>query len=369
MENPIVKPIGTDVLELDTPAVVLDLDVLDFNIKSMADFFEDGKTPKLRPYASIHRCPAIAHKQISAGGTVGGICVSTLDQAEVFADSGITDILLVNFVITKRKIDRLLALAKRIQISVVVETTANLNLLADVFSTENISIDVFLLINSGGDLGCLPGETSINLAQAINAASGVKFKGIVGFYEGFNSYFPIHDIESHKNNIEKIVETKKAIEQKGLEVEEFCLGATFDYEWVSSINGVTQILAGGYALMDSNLERLETNFIPAARVLGTVTGTPEDGIVITDAGQKSIGADAGTGVVSDWQGLKLESLSAEHGTVLVEDSCTKYPEIKDKMWFVPWDMGGCLNSHDYINGAREGKLEVVWEITARGNYR
>ena len=121
--------------------------------------------------------------------------------------------------------------------------------------------------------------------------------------------------------------------------------------------------------MDSNLEKLETNFIPAARVLGTVTGTPEDGIVITDAGQKSIGADAGTGVVSDWQGLKLESLSAEHGTVLVEDSCAKYPEIKDKMWFVPWDMGGCLNSHDYINGARGGKLEVVWEITARGNYR
>ena len=255
-----------------------------------------------------------------------------------------------------------------LQIAVVVETTANLNLLADVFSSENISIDVFLLINSGGDLGCLPGETSINLAQAINAASGVKFKGIVGFYEGFNSYFPIHDIESHKNNVGKIVETKKAIEQKGLEVEEFCLGATFDYEWVSSINGVTQILAGGYALMDSNLEKLETNFIPAARVLGTVTGTPEDGIVLTDAGQKSIGADAGTGVVSDWQGLKLESLSAEHGTILVEDSCTKYPEIKDKMWFVPWDIATCVNLHDYIFGVSDRTLISIWDVSARGCY-
>ena len=105
MENPIVKPIGTDVLQLDTPAVVLDLDDLDFNIKSMASFFEDEKKPKLRPYASVHRTPAIAHKQIDAGGTVGGICVSTLDQAEIFADSGITDILLLNFVITKRKIN------------------------------------------------------------------------------------------------------------------------------------------------------------------------------------------------------------------------------------------------------------------------
>ena len=119
MENPIVKPIGTDVLQLDTPAVVLDLDDLDFNIKSMASFFEDEKKPKLRPYASVHRTPAIAHKQIDAGGTVGGICVSTLDQAEIFADSGITDILLLNFVITKRKINRLAALSKRICVSAV----------------------------------------------------------------------------------------------------------------------------------------------------------------------------------------------------------------------------------------------------------
>ena len=369
MENPIVKPIGTDVLQLDTPAVVLDLDDLDFNIKSMASFFEDEKKPKLRPYASVHRTPAIAHKQIDAGGTVGGICVSTLDQAEIFADSGITDILLLNFVITKRKINRLAALSKRICVSVVVESISSLNLLSDEFSSNGMSIDVFLLINSGGDFGCLPGENSINLAQAIDSASSVNFKGIVGFYEGFSSYFPIDDFDRHKNNVEEIVETKTEIEKKGLKIEEFCLGATFDYEWASNISGVTQILAGSYVLMDVNLARIESQFIPAARVLGTVTGTPEDGIVITDSGQKSIGADVGVGTVSDWKGLTLSSLSAEHGTVIVEDSCDKYPKIKDKIWVVTWDIGGCINSHDYINGVRGGKLEVVWEITARGNYR
>ena len=152
---------------------------LDFNIKSMASFFEDEKKPKLRPYASVHRTPAIAHKQIDAGGTVGGICVSTLDQAEIFADSGITDILLLNFVITKRKINRLAALSKRICVSVVVESISSLNLLSDEFSSNGMSIDVFLLINSGGDFGCLPGENSINLAQAIDSASSVNFKGIV----------------------------------------------------------------------------------------------------------------------------------------------------------------------------------------------
>ena len=105
------------------------------------------------------------------------------------------------------------------------------------------------------------------------------------------------------------------------------------------------------------------------KIYTTVTGTPEAGIVITDSGQKSIGADTGVSVVSDWEGLKLDSLSAEHGTVLVDRGCTKYPQIKDKIWIVPWDIGGCLNSHDYINGVRGGQLEVVWEITARGNYR
>ena len=369
MENPIVKPVGTDVLQLDTPAVVLDLDDLDFNIQNMASFFNDRNKPKLRPYVSVHRSPAIAHKQMSAGGTVGGICVSTLDQAEVFADSGINDILLVNFVITKRKIDRLIALSKRICISVVVETIDNLNSLSDAFSSNGVSIDVFMLINSGGKFGCLPDERSIDLAQAIDSASSVNFKGIVGFYEGFSSYFPIDDFEEHKKNVCKIVEVKTKIEQKGIDIAEFCIGSTFDYEWAASINGVTQILAGSYALMDSNLARLESKFVPAARVLGTVTGTPEKNIVITDSGQKSIGADVGVAIVSDWQGLTLSSLSAEHGTVLVEDSCIKYPKIKDKIWVVPWDIGGCLNSHDYINGVRGGKLEVVWEIAARGNYR
>ena len=222
MENPIVKPIGTDVLQLDTPAIVLDLDDLDFNIKSMASFFEDKKKPKLRPYASVHRTPAIAHKQIDAGGTVGGICVSTLDQAEIFADSGITDILLLNFVITKRKINRLAELSKRICVSVVVESISSLNLLSDEFSSDGMCIDVFLLINSGGDFGCLPGENSINLAQAIDSASSVNFKGIVGFYEGFSSYFHIDDFDRHKNNVEEIVETKTEIEKKGLKIEGFC---------------------------------------------------------------------------------------------------------------------------------------------------
>lgn len=369
MENPIVKPIGSDMLELDTPALVVDLDDLDFNISSMATFFEGLDRPKLRPYVSVHRCPTIAQKQIAAGGTVGGICVSTLDQAEVFANSGITDILLLNFVVTTRKMDRLLSLAKRVQVGVVVESIDNLNFLSGACSSRKVSIDIFLLINSGGEFGSAPGNDSVLLAQSIDTASQVNFKGIVGFYEGFNSYFPIDNIDLHKSNIEKIIETKNLIECKGLKVEEFCLGATFDYELVSKIDGVTQILAGVYVFMDSNHARLDSKFVQSAKVIGTVTGTPENGIVITDSGQKSIGADAGVALVSGWDGLTLNSLSAEHGTVEVESSCVKYPQIKDKIWFVPWDIGGCLNSHDFINGVRAGKLEVVWEISARGNYR
>ena len=106
MDRPIFKPIGTPVEELDTPALVVDLDVLTRNIETMGSFFSD-RSAKLRPHVEAHRCPAIGHQQLAAAGTVGGICVTTLGQAEVFSQNGFTNVFVANVLVTAQKIDRL----------------------------------------------------------------------------------------------------------------------------------------------------------------------------------------------------------------------------------------------------------------------
>ncbi|MEE8465361.1 MAG: hypothetical protein V3S68_02720, partial [Dehalococcoidia bacterium] len=113
MERPIFQPVGTPVEELDTPALVVDLDIMDRNIQTFQSYFNDSPA-KVRPVVTSHLCPQIARRQLDANGTVAGIAVTTLGEAEVFANSGFSDILLANQVVTVSKMRKLCALANRI---------------------------------------------------------------------------------------------------------------------------------------------------------------------------------------------------------------------------------------------------------------
>ena len=124
MERPIFKPIGTPEVELDTPALVVDLARLHQNIETMHSFFR-GRATKLRPHVGAHGSPAIAHMQTAAGGTVGGITTATLGQAEVFAANGFADIFVANVIVTPIKIRRLCALARRVKVTVAVDSSKN----------------------------------------------------------------------------------------------------------------------------------------------------------------------------------------------------------------------------------------------------
>ena len=125
MERPIFKPIGTPEEELDTPILVVDTALLERNIETVHSHFRDLDTARLRPHVAAHGSPAIAHMQLDAGGTVGGISVSTLGQAEVFAESGFDDISLANIVVTPDKIRRLCALARHAKVTVQVDSAGN----------------------------------------------------------------------------------------------------------------------------------------------------------------------------------------------------------------------------------------------------
>jgi 3-hydroxy-D-aspartate aldolase len=169
--------------------------------------------------------------------------------------------------------------------------------------------------------------------------------------------------------IQRVLDSREMIEKAGLSVGMVSVGGTYNYEIAGAMAGVTEVLAGTYALMDYRYAQSCPQFKPAARVMATVTSRPEPGTAIVDAGQKAIGIDTGLPVAEEIDGATVVSVSAEHGRLRLQDDTNSKVALAEKIWLTPWDIGTCINLYDYLHAVRDGKLEVVWDVAARGRYR
>ncbi len=363
MERPIFKPIGTSVEELDTPSLVVDLSLLDKNIETMHSFFREANGVKLRPSIESHLCPPIAHKQLSAGGTMGGICASTLGQADVFAANGFSDILIANIVVTDAKIRRLCALARHCNVTVAVDNPENVASLSAAASASGVTLNVMVAVYTGsGPFGVQPGGAAADLAVSASSAPGLHLAGLM-------TNGAAGDEAGSRDALQQLLDARESVERAGMRVETVSAGDTRDYDIAASMDGVTEVRAGSYALMDGRNRALREEFTPAAKIVSSITSLPEPGNAITDAGRKAIGEDVEMPSVDGLPGAEIRGLSAEHGGIDLPDVTTAEMSLGDKVWLTPWDIGACANLHDYIFGARDGKLEVVWAVAARGRYR
>ena len=200
MERPIFQPIGTPAEELDTPALVVDVDVMAQNITTVHDAFRelrpDGVTPVtqslIRPHVSCHGCPEIARWQVNADeglldalpSCTESIAVNTLSEAEAFASAGFDDILITGRVVTRSKIRRLLALAQENWVFLAVDNLRNVQDLAEAAGAEDMVMGVLVDIDAGyGHGGVAPGDDAVKLAQAVEEAPNLALMGITA-YEG-----------------------------------------------------------------------------------------------------------------------------------------------------------------------------------------
>ena len=369
MERPIFKPVGTPVEQLDTPALVVDLAILERNIDTLHGFFRQHEA-KVRPQVESHRCPAIAHKQLAAGGTVGGICVSTVGQAEVFAEHGFTDMLIANKLVTPQKIGRLCALARHASMTVAVDQAQNVQDLSDAAGSHGVTLHVVLDIRTRGNgCGVEPQQPALDLARLVQRAPHLEFAGLMTREGPTPTEDPGKLAAESRQWIQSVLDTREMIEQAGLAVRMLSVGGTYNYEIAGAMAGVTEVLAGTYALMDARYLQSRPQFKAAASVMATVTSRPEPGTAIVDAGQKAVGVDTGLPLVRDLPGVTAVALSAEHGRLRLPDDVKSTLMLADKVWLTPWDIGTCANLYDYIHAVRDGKLEVVWAVAARGQYR
>ncbi len=141
-----------------------------------------------------------------------------------------------------------------------------------------------------------------------------------------------------------------------------------NYTIAGSTEGVTEVRAGTYALMDARYGQFLSPLRPAARVLTTVTSRPEPGAAITDTGQKAIGIDLGLPAVSDIPGVSAVSLSAEHCRLQLDGEAAAAVTLGTRLWLTPWDLGTCVNLYDALYAVRHDRLEIIWPVAARGRY-
>ena len=368
MERPIPKPVGTPVEQLDSPAMVVDLTNLEHNIDVVHSFFLQREA-KVRPHVEAHLCPAIARMQLEAGGTPGGVSVTTLGQAEVFAVHGFGDIFLTNEIITASTIQKLCALAKTATMTVAVDSPANVQALSEASQARRVTLRVVVDIHTGLDrCGVDPGRPAVELARAVAKAEGLLFAGLMTCEGTLLTSSQEELVAESRRWIQPVLDTRGMVEKEGLVVEIVSVGGTHNYEVVGAMSGVTEVPAGAYALLDQRYASHRPQLKPAARVMSTVTSRPESGTVIIDAGQKAVGTDTGLPAVDSIAGTSVARMSAEHG-ILGQSEAVDQLAVGDKVWLVPWDTANCLNVYDQVNAVRNGKLEAVWDVAARGRYR
>ncbi len=369
MERPIFKAPGAPVEELDTPALVIDLDALDHNIETVHSFFRE-QDAGLRPHVEAHRCPAIASLQMESEGTVGGISVNTVGLAEHFANAGATDIFVANPIVTNLKIERLCRLARRASITVYVDNIRNAEAISDVASSLGATPRAVVGVDTGlGVCGVEPGRAAVDLARAVDRLEALEFFGFATYEGRISSEGPGQLADKSQDVARMLVETGKMAGDAGLNVQVLSAGGTHNYEIMGAVPGITEVCAGAYALLDSRYAPLRPKLRPAARILATVTSRPEPGLAITDTGQKAAGADTGLAALDVGFNATLKSLSAEHGSLALLDDEAEKLRVGDHVWLIPSDIGTCANLFDYMHAVRDGRLETVWQITGRGLYR
>ncbi len=341
--------------DIPTPALCVELDAFERNIERMHSFFAD-KPCNVRPHLKAHKTPAIARIQRDAGGV--GFCCATLSEAEVFAAEGFDDLLIANEVCDPSKVERLIALSKKVKLTVAVDSRASCDIIVGT------DLSVLLDINVGMPrCGVAPSE-AVELARVATRA-GLNVKGIMG-YEGHVTV--IEDVdkraEATRKSMEVLLGVADDLRDNGYAVDIVSAGSTLTYDVTGTIDGITEIQAGSYALMDTEFAK-SSPFEEALRIMCTLVSV-QGNIAVLDAGLKTMSIDHGNPGLFPEARADVLYLSDEHTSLVIHDDFDA--KVGDRMWLRPSHVDPTVNLHDELYAFRGEEVEEVWPVVARG-YR
>ena len=352
--------VGQKLDEVDTPALILDMEAFDRNQKTLFDLVK-GRV-RVRPHAKTHKCPEVGKRQLALGAV--GLCCQKVSEAEAMVDGGITDVLVSNEIVGAPKLARLAALSRRAKIGVCVDNADNVRAIA----ATGAKLDVYIEIDVGMKrCGVQPGQPAVELAKLIMSFGNLKFAGLQA-YHGRAQH--IRSMEERHAVIElaaqHVAHTKKLLEKNGIPCPIVTGAGSGTFMLEVEAGAWDEIQCGSYAFMDVDYGKNEwaaplPRFEHALFVLSTVMSRPSPEVAIVDAGLKASSVDSG--MPSVWQReLRYTRASDEHGWV----EGTNPPPLGEKLLLVPGHCDPTINLYDWYVCVRGGRVEALWPITARG---
>ena len=353
---------GTRIEELDTPCLLVDLDALEHNFQAVANIYRDTEC-KLRQHTKNTKSPRMARMQIEAGGTAGGVCTAKLAEAEVMVEGGLTDILIPNQVAHRDKIARMCALAQQADIKVCVDDLENVQDLSDVAEAYGVRIGVLIEVNTSmGRAGVRSAEEGVAIAKLAQRLAGVNFMGVM-------SHQALSEFQDHeqrfkvgREDIQICLDVKTAIEAEGIPVEMVSSGETFTIDVAATMDGVTEVEGGTYALGGTNYFYME-DFQIANKVLGTVISTPRPGVAIGDVGLMAL-SDRGANSIEGMPEIDVDALFDDH--IVLKSDGDMPLAVGDKFTVIPAYQDMMVDRWDQYVMVRDGVVEQVWDIPGRG---
>ena len=359
--------------EVDTPALLVDLDAFEHNLQRLADAARANGI-RLRPHAKTHKCAVIGQQQVALGAI--GLCCQKVSEAEAMVNGGIGDVLVSNQVVGKTKIKRLVSLAKRANISVCADHAGNVGQLSETAVSFGAQLTVLVEIDvMMGRCGVSPGQPALELARVIDESPGLRFGGLQAYHGG------AQHIRDHTERgaaiqgaIDASSQTKELLEVSGLACETVTGAGTGSYRFESKSGVYTELQCGSYVFMDADYGRNldeDGNFVSEFRnalfIYSTVMSVPTRERAICDAGLKAIAFDSGMPTFVGESNVEYDRPSDEHGTLNVKDD--NHPlRLGDKIKLIPGHCDPTVNLHDWYVGIRGQRVETVWPIVARGAF-
>jgi D-serine deaminase-like pyridoxal phosphate-dependent protein len=344
--------------EIDTPALLLDLDAMERNLAKMAGFFSAGT--KLRPHYKNHKCPALARRQIEAGAI--GITCATLAEAEALVANGIGSLLISSEIAGNPKIRRFVNLSREADVIAVVDNAKAAHSLAAAGRDKGCRIGVLVDVNVGQNrTGVRPGEPALELArQAVG--EGLWLRGLMG-YEGHVAHLqggPEKD-SAYDLAMNALMQTRCLLEQNQIPIEIVSTGGTGTHHLTRRFPGITEFQAGSYLVMDAEYRTTHTEFELALTVLATVISVTQGDRVIVDTGLKSISGEHGLPVIKSHSGLRFRKLNAEHGIIdILDPGVSLAPGETVEIW--PQYSDATINLHQRMYGVRNGEVEEILQL-------
>lgn len=362
--------VGMKLEDVHTPALIVDLDAFERNVKRMREFAEKMGV-RHRAHAKTHKSADIARIQMELGGAVG-VCCQKVSEAEAIVAGGIKDVLVSNQVVDPKKIDRLAQLAGKARTLVCVDDLGNVDVLSQAAQKHGTTIECLIEIDCGaGRCGVQWGEPVVELARKIDAAPGLKFSGLQA-YQGAAQH--VHDYRDRKAKIDaavdQVAKTIAMMEKEGLHCDIVGGAGTGSYYFEGDSGVYNELQCGSYIFMDADYQRVRDaggdfihDFDNSLFIWTSIMSKTKADKAICDAGLKAQSVDSGLPVIYGRDDVEYVKCSDEHGVISDPNNVLR---LNDKLKLVPGHCDPTCNVYDWYVGIRDGKVECLWPVTARG---